>query len=274
MSSAEPEEQESEAKLPPRVQSFVQRLYRDPRYLLLGRIERFGRELIAFVEGCTAISATGEVRGQVLLNSEYELRGRPDGEHPYGHESLMEHHLSRQEALDEEALGPLREESWQYYVRRNFAFLLGEFAQARDDAEHNLSIWTLFDQAEASEEGKWAYQRWWPWLERDRAIAQALHAFQEGDLEAAATQLYRAQHSIEQFGQRHAGRYAGEEDEEKSLCGQMKQQVAALVEILREESNLPVSVEEQLEEAAARGDTQEVERLRREMIARALEDEG
>ena len=61
----------------PRVEAFIQRLYRDPRYLLIGKIERFGREFISFIEGCTLLSATGEVRGQALLNDEYHLSGRP-----------------------------------------------------------------------------------------------------------------------------------------------------------------------------------------------------
>ncbi len=272
MSSSEEQEQPSK-KLSARTQAFIQRLYRDPRYLLIGRIERFGRELIAFVEGCTIISSTGDVRGQVLINSEFELRARPDGERPYQYESLADYYLSRGEPISEDELAALREESWLYYVRRNFAFLLEEFAQARDDSEHNLSIWNIFDQAEVNEDAKWAYLRWWPWIERDRAIAQALLHLREGNLEEAATELYRAKRSIEQFGQRHADRYTREEEEDKSLCGQMTQHLTTLTEILHEDENLPISMEEQLEQAMARGDMEEVERLRKEMILRAMGDE-
>jgi hypothetical protein len=273
MSSGEDQEQASSKKFSARSQSFLQRLFRDPRYLLIGRIERFGRELIAFVEGCTIISSTGDVRGQVLINSEFELRGRPDGERPFQYESLAAYYLSRGEPIGEDDLAALQEESWQYYVRRNFAFLLEEFAQARDDSEHNLSIWNIFDQADANEDARWSYLRWWPWIERDRAIAQALLNLRDGQLQEAATELYRAQRSIEQFGQRHTDRYTREEEEDKSLCGQMVQHIATLTEILREDKNLPVSMEEQLEQAAARGDSEEVERLRKEMILRAMGDE-
>jgi len=262
--------------LPPRIEAFLQRLYRDPRYLVIGKAERFGRELIAFVEGCTILSATGEVRGQALLNCEYERRSRPDGQRPYGEDSLLDHYLSPRGApklpLGEEELAELREESWQYYVRRNFAFLLKDFSQAREDAEHNLGIWNLVEQSDASEAEKWSYLKWWPWIERDRAIAQALWHLQHGQAEDAATELYRAQRSIEQFGERYAAEYAQEEPQGRSLCAHMRQHIASLVEVLREEGELPVSLEERLDLASARGDVEEVERLREEMIQRATEE--
>ena len=276
MGDREDEDREGPGKLSPRVQGFMQRLYRDPRYVLIGKVERFGRELISFVEGCTLLSALGEVRGQALLNAEYEQRGRPDGERPYGAESLLDFHLSSGETerkqLGDEDLAALREESWQYYVRRNFSFLLEEYSQAREDAEHNLGIWNLIDQSEAGEASKWSYLKWWPWIERDRAIAQALWDCQLGQAEHAATELYRSQRGIEQFGERYAEQYAQEGEEGGSLCGQMKQHIAALVELLREDQELPVSLEERLDEASARGDMEELERLRREMIRRAVGD--
>jgi hypothetical protein len=263
-----------ENKLSDRAQGFIQRLYRDPRYLLIGKMERFGRELIAFVEGCTMISATGEVRGQALVNAEHEMHGRPDGERPYQEDSLVEYYLSpagkARMPLGDDDFVALREESWQYYVRRNFAFLLGDFAQARDDAEHNLAIWNLIEQSDASDEAKWSYLRWWPWIERDRAVAEALLGIEHGQREEAATELYRAQRAVAQYGERYAERYAEEEEDGKSLSSQMDRHIASLIEILKEDDSLPVSTEEQLDEALARGDEEEVERLRREMIQRAM----
>ena len=65
----------------------------------------------------------------------------------------------------------------------------------------------------------------------------------------------------------------GEEGDGASLCAQMRQHVVALVEVLRQDQRLPVSLEEQLDEAAERGDAEEVERLRLEMIRQTV-DEG
>lgn len=264
-------------KLGSRAKTFIQRLYRDPRYLLIGKVERFGRELISFVEGCTILSATGEVKGQALLNAEYEIRGRPDGERPYGQESLLDFYLSSPQSADallgDEEVSAVRDESWQYYVRRNFAFLLEDFAQARDDAEHNLGLWNLVEQSGLGDATKWSFLRWWPWIERDRAIAQALWDLQHGDAEHAATALYRAERAVEQYGERYAEQYAEEEGDGQSLCAQMRQHIAVLVKLLREDRQLPVSLEEQLDEASAHSDTEEVERLRAEMIRRAVDEE-
>jgi len=276
MNDIEDDAEETMAKLPARVQTFIERLFRDPRYLLVGKAERLGQQRISLVEACTVLSATGEVRGQLLLNCEYELEGRPDGERPYGHRSLVDYYLSpaggASTPLTEEDLALLREESWLHYVRRNFAFLLGDFGLAREDAEHNLAIWNLVEQAQVSDGSKWTYMRWRPWIERDRAIAETLWNLQQGQADQAATELYRGQRNIEQYGQRYAEQYAQEEGEGKMLCEQMHQHLAALVELLREEGAIPVSLEERLDEATARGDADEVERVRAEMIRRAVDD--
>jgi hypothetical protein len=264
--------------LPSTVHSHLQRLYRDPRYLLIGRVERFGRERIAFIEGCTMLSATGEMQGQALLNREYEVHGRPDGDRPYGKESLLDYHLaSRRDgpvSLSDEEQSALRDESWQYYVRRNFSFLLGDYVQAREDAEHNLGIWNLIEQSDAPEDAKWSYLRWWPWIERDRATAQALWDVEQGNAEHAATELYRARRSIRQFEERHADRYRypQSEEEQQSMCSQMLEHLGALVDLLAREADLQTSLEEQLDSALAADNDEEIERLRKEMIRRATEE--
>lgn len=269
-------EQEQPSKLPTSVQALVHRLYGDPRYRLVGKVERFGRERISFIEACTILTATGEVAGHALLSREFERQGRPDGERPYGEESVLDFHLHRggeQLSLSEEELALLRDESWQYYVRRNFDFQLGDYLQAREDAEHNLGIWSLIDRSDAASDHKWSFLKWWPWIERDRAIAQALWDIEQGAVEGAATELYRAQRSIEQFGAQHAAQYAEEEGDNRELCSHMRQHVTTLVELLRRDAGLPISLEEQLDHAAERGDQAEMERLRAEMIRRAM-DEG
>jgi hypothetical protein len=257
------------------VEVLIQRLYRDPRYMLIGKTERFGRELISFIENCTLISATGDIRGQTLLNSEYELHGRPDGERPYGKDSLLQHYLDRRGeklVLSDDDLSALRDESWLYYVRRNFFFLLEEWAAARDDAEHNLGIWDVIERGEANEAAKWASLKWWPWMERDRAVGQALWNLEHDQPDHAAAELYRAQRGIQQFGERYQDRYAQEEGDTREICTHMSQHLGALVELLRRDRDLPVSLDEQLDEAEARGDAEEVERLRNEMIRSTMEE--
>jgi len=265
-----------EHQLPSPLHTFLQRLYRDPRYLLIGKAERFGRPRVAFIEACTILSSTGEVRGQALLNHEYFLEGRPDGERPHGEASLLDYFLSfhgeETRHLDDDDLIALRDESWQHYVRRNFAFQLGSYALARDDAEHNLAIVSLAEHSDAPEDLRWSFLRWWPWIARDRAIAQALWDLQHGDPEHAATELYRARRAIEQFGRRHAEQYGREETEGESLTATMCQHLDALTALLRQHLDLPACLEEQLDSAAARDDQAEVARLRAELVRRAMEE--
>jgi hypothetical protein len=264
-----------EPELPSSVTAFIESLYRDPRYVLIGKHVRNGIERIAFAEACTVVSAGGEVRGQLLLDGEYMPLGRPDGERPFGEDSLVDYYLGSQATagrhLGEEDFAGLREESWQHYVRRNFCFQLGDFAQARDDAQHNLAIWNLIEQSDVSDEDKWSYLKWWPWLERDRSIAQALWDLIHDEPEHAATELYRALRSIEQFGISRAGQYDEEEGDGEPMCETMRQHIEALTEMLRQDADLPVSVEEQLDRAEARGDQEEVARLRAHLIRQATE---
>jgi len=254
----------------------LQRLYRDPRYMLIGKNERFGRTIISFIESCTVLSATGDLRGQLLLNREFERQGRPDGERPYDKESLLDYYLDRREELhsfsDDEFVA-LRDESWLYYVRRNFMMLLEDYPLARDDAEHNLGLWHLIDRSDASEAAKWSYLKWWPWMERDRALAQALTDLEGGQPEQAAADLYRAQRAILQFGERYLEQYAQEEGDGQQLCTHMAGHVSAIADVLRRDRHLPLSLDEQLDQAEARGDAEEVERVRNEMIRRTMEGE-
>ena len=269
-------EERDDQRFPSSVRVFLQRLYRDPRYVLIGKVERYGQDRIAFIEACAMLSAAGEVRGQALMNDEYFLDGRPDGERPFGEDSLLDHYLSvsgeGKRHLDEDDLMVLREESWQHYVRRNFHIQLRDYARARDDAEHNLGLIGLVEQSDTAEEAKWSMLKWWPWIERDRAIAQALWHLQHGERERAAAELYRSVRAVEQFARRHAEEYAQEEQEGESLCAGMRQHLQSLIELLRREERMPVSVEEQLDEALARGDREEAERLRAEMIRKAMEE--
>jgi hypothetical protein len=93
----------------------------------------------------------------------------------------------------------------------------------------------------------------------------------QGEAEEAATGLYRAQRAIEQFGEKHVGQYAEEEGGNDDLCTHMRQHISILVDLLRREKDLPVSLEEQFDQAAAEGNRSEMDRIRGEMIRRAVD---
>lgn len=261
------------------VNRLLESLYRDPRYLPTGRMKRFGQDFISFVEVCHLLSPTSDERGRMLLEREFRADGRPDGERPFGRESLLDHHLDASRAeenyeLPESDVPALMAESWDYYVRRNFHFLFGDFVAARDDAEHNQEIVSLANRSVQSPQQRWGFLRWWPWMERDRAIAQALSDVENSRLDAAASELYRSVKAIAQFAREHAEEYAQEGEDAVAMPRRMREHVAALIELLRKEYSLPVSTDEQLDEALARGDEQEAERIRRHMMSEALSDQS
>jgi hypothetical protein len=254
-----------------RIEELLLQLFRDPRYVLRERTESFGDPRLAYMEMCMVISATGDVIGQTLLHREFRERGRPDGERPHGHDSLLDYYQHEQSqnrvpVLSHEACARIREESWQYYVRRNFHFQLKDFTLAREDGEHNLELCNLMQRYAVDETDRWALLRWWPWIERDRAMAAALELAEAEQLDMAAAELYRAAKAIDQYAAEHAAQYAAEGEDGTRLCPAMRSHVEALTALLREDASLPVSADERLDEALASGDQEEAERLRRAMM--------
>jgi len=257
------------------VAMFLEKLYRDSRYIPTGRVEQLGVKRIAFMEVCPVVSPTGEERGRLLLEREFALDGRPDGERPYGMESLLAyclHASGEQEGFQLKAqdVSRLVEEAWQFYVRRNFHFLLADFVRARNDAEHNIEISRLISRCAADEDEGWTFVKWWPWIERDRAIAQALSDVESGHLESAAAELYRARRAISRFAKEHATQYAREGEAAVAMPGQMEQHIDTLVRLLQRLYMMPIALEQQLDEAMERGDIEATDRLRRQMMGEAL----
>ena len=259
-----------------RIERFLLELFSDPRYVLRERVERLGESRLAFLEVCMLVSATGDVLGQTVLHREYRERGRPDGERPYGHESLLEYYQLEQSqnrvpVLTDDACANIREESWQYYVRRNFHFQSKNFMLAREDGEHNLELCNLLERYGVDDADRWALLRWWPWIERDRAMAAALELAEANQLDMAAAELYRAIKAIDQFAAKHAAQYEAEGEEGLRLSPAMRSHVEALTALLREEVSLPISADEKLDQAVAQGDQEEADRLRRAMMKDLLD---
>jgi hypothetical protein len=95
-----------------------------------------------------------------------EILGRPDGERPHGHESLLHHHRERlrryiQQAgneigfvLSSDECRALREEAVQYYHRYVARFSLGDFEGVVADTIRNLEVFDLCNDFGATEEDR------------------------------------------------------------------------------------------------------------------------
>jgi hypothetical protein len=104
------------------------------------------------------IGADGKPKIQMRLEMgilQMELTGRPDGERPYGFDSLLDlfedalerHRFSDEEfSLDRSDCAALHHESMLHEHRRICCLQIGEFQQAESDAEHNLRIMDLLEE--------------------------------------------------------------------------------------------------------------------------------
>jgi hypothetical protein len=127
---------------------------------------------------------------------QYELQGRPDGEHPYGKESVLDHHLERlaeaeragkasEFALSAEDCAELFSEGTLYYYRYLHLFQANDWELTLRDTTRNLLLFD-FVQRYAQEQDDEAYlEQWRPYLLRMNATAAAMIELDQNRFEPA-----------------------------------------------------------------------------------------
>ena len=105
-----------------------------------------------------------------------DLDGRPDGKRPFGKESLLDHYkdmVARWHAehgsdegfkLNAEDCAALQQEAIQYYHRYLSLFQLEEWERVIRDTARNLKVIELAGRYGESEEMKWSFQQFRPYL--------------------------------------------------------------------------------------------------------------
>jgi hypothetical protein len=124
--------------------------------------------------------------------------GRPDGKHPFGRESLLEHYLhlldkhrAAHEGSDDEFIlkpedcAKLQQEAIQYHHRYICLFQLGELENVIRDAERNLEAFDFVQQHAASDELAWSLQQFRPQLLMMCVRAKGALALREDDYSKA-----------------------------------------------------------------------------------------
>lgn len=125
-----------------------------------------------------------------------ELDGRPDGKRPYGKESLLEHYkdmAARWQAehgseegfrLNAEDCAALQQEAIQYYHRYLSLFQLEDWERVIRDTARNLKVLDLATRYAETDEMKWSFQQFRPYLlmMHTRAIGERHLAGGEFDL--------------------------------------------------------------------------------------------
>ena len=121
----------------------------------------------------------GRDRIQVRLDLgllQMETTGRPDGQRPHGHESLLEHYehrLRRHKAahgsaegfdLDEQACERLRNEGVMYYHRYIAEYVLEDFEAVERDATRNLRLLDFCKAYAREDSDRYALEQYRPYI--------------------------------------------------------------------------------------------------------------
>ena len=192
-----------------------------------------------------------------------ELRGRPDGQRPYGRESAFDYHLERlakaKSAGREEAFEVKPEECQElfdegnlYYQRYLYCFQLRRFAETTRDTERNLRLFDFVRHHAAREEDRLYLEKWRPYVVRMNAAARAMSEVGDQRFEQALRTIRRAMDQIESL----------EELEDETFRYERKRSLQALREFVHQlERTRPRSEVEKLEQELKKAvATQEFER--------------
>lgn len=181
-----------------------------------------------------------------------EWTGRPDGKRPYGKESLLDHYLillqaqrekygtDAQFSLTHEDCEKLQMESYQYYHRRISFFELEAYAEAEQDADHNLQIMDLVRAYAADDRDKLSFEQFRPFVIMHRTRARGLQSVDRKDLDEALRQIEEGIKEIEEFFRSYDRTDLIEESQELTVLREWAEQIT---------KERPRSPEERLQQA-------------------------
>lgn len=142
----------------------------------------------------------GEPRLQLRIDMgimQMHTEGRPDGQRPYGMESLLEYYESLLDehvaehgsaagfVLSEEACRELREEAVQYYHRYVCLMVLEDYEGVVRDTSRNLRVLDLCAKYAETEADRQVLEQFRPYITMMRARAMASQALADNEPKAA-----------------------------------------------------------------------------------------
>ena len=220
------------------------------------------------------VGEDGELRLQIRLDLgllQMFADGRPDGERPHGHESLLEYYEAAMEdsaeqpeaerlKLSEEECSALRDEALQYYHRYMAMLVLEEFDGVIRDTTRNLRVFDLCGDHAETEEDRSALDQYRPYVLMVRTRALASQAVKDGENKAA---LFAIDTGIEQIRRVYADlgdAGAFDRSQEVGMLKQMRESLAPkLARSKREE------LKEQLDAAVEAEDYEQAAKIRDEI---------
>ena len=164
------------------------------------------------------VGVDGRLKMQIRLSNgviQWEVEGRPDGEEPYGYESVLDYCQNLAEIhaslegddgegfeLDEAMVEELGDELLSFTRRRQAFMLMRDYEHAMRDAAHGLEILEMIRQYCTKPSALLRYERRRPELVADRSRSQALLEVQKGRFKMALLALTEGIRGIERFFRR------------------------------------------------------------------------
>ena len=210
-----------------------------------------------------------------------ELDGRPDGERPGGHESILAQYAALGERIEERAEESAEErrgdsggfeippedyaevdrEILQYYHRRLAFYGAGDYERAARDAEHSLELLELVCQHAKNHDYVVRISGMIPSVLLERARTKALISLREKDPSGAVEQVEDGVQQIQEHLRRSSSEAGDRTAKEISFLRRWARRI-------RRANALGEPLELQLQEAIQREDYQEAARLRDEIKRR------
>jgi hypothetical protein len=137
-----------------------------------------------------------------------EVSGRPDGERPGGHESMLESYEAAQQAAaaagESFTLGPeecaiLMREGLQYYHRYLSAFHVQRYDLVAQDTARNLRLFAFVVKHAIRQRDRIEFDRYRPYVEMMHYRARASEALARGDRRAALDHIDGGVGAIRRF---------------------------------------------------------------------------
>jgi len=133
---------------------------------------------------------------------EFECDGRPDGKMPYGRPFALDYfeeqcrRLGGSFALDHSQAQELFHEGSAIYHRYALLLQMGDYDRTIRDTERNMRLFRFVHSYAAEEEDRNTLEKWWPYIIRIHATAQALDHVSKNQHGAAIAALQAAQRCI------------------------------------------------------------------------------
>ena len=185
-----------------------------------------------------------------------ELAGRPDGQRPHDHESLLEYHRHRVQraerkgetlTLGSDEITELQLEGIQYYHRYISLFQLGDHEAVVRDTQRNLDMFVFVDKYADSEELAEGVVQYTPYVLMMNTRARATIELDRDDFPAAIREVEEGMARIRQFYETGEMSDAAENSQELDFLGEWLEEIRA-----RQPLSKLQKMEREMEKAIAR----------------------